>query len=89
VRTSPKYGRVYEITGVPRRSHILFHQGNFCGDTSMGYRSNVRGCILVGLKRGVLNGQQVVLSSRIARRRLETVMKFEPTTLEIRSCPVF
>ena len=86
MRVSPRYGRVYEITNVPNRSHILFHQANYCGDKDLGYRADVRGCVATGLKRGKLAGQQVVLASRTARRRLETIMNFAPTTLEIRSC---
>ena len=84
--TSPKYGPAYQVTNVPGRSGVLLHAGNFCGDTDKGYRTHVSGCILLGSKRGRLHGQKAVLASRIARRRLETVMNFEPTTLEIRSC---
>jgi len=86
LRVSPRYGRVFEIGDVPDRSYILLHQGNFCGDTSLGYRTNVRGCVLLGIKRGSLGGQKAVLSSRMARRRFETALNFQPTTLEIRAC---
>lgn len=85
VRFSPKFGRVYEVTGVPKRSHILFHQGNFCGSKESGFRSNVSGCILLGTRKGKINGQAAVLNSRIARRRFESVMEFEPFNLEVRS----
>jgi hypothetical protein len=37
---SPKFGETYEITGVPGRTHVLFHKGNTIEDT--------QGCILVG-----------------------------------------
>lgn len=37
---SPKFGNTFEVTGVPDRSHILFHKGNTTDDTE--------GCILVG-----------------------------------------
>lgn len=37
---SPKFGDTFEVTGVPGRSHILFHKGNLSDDT--------HGCILVG-----------------------------------------
>jgi hypothetical protein len=37
---SPKFGPTYEVMGVPNRSHILFHKGNFT--------HNTKGCILVG-----------------------------------------
>lgn len=37
---SPRFGNTFEVTGVPGRSHILFHKGNLAEDTY--------GCILVG-----------------------------------------
>ncbi len=41
---SPKFGNTFEVTGVPNRSHILFHKGNTIADT--------KGCILVGEQFG-------------------------------------
>jgi len=83
LRSSPKYGNVYEVTNVEGRTYILMHQGNYCGDSRLGFKTNVQGCILLGLKTGRLNGQKVVLDSRTARRRLESYMKFETFELEI------
>lgn len=83
VRISPKYGKVYEVTGVTGRTYILFHQGNFFGNKSLGFRTNVQGCILLGFKRGKLFGQKAVLASRIARTRFETVMGFETFKLKV------
>lgn len=37
---SPKFGETYEVTGVPGRTHVLFHKGNRVTDTN--------GCILIG-----------------------------------------
>lgn len=39
---SPRFGNTFEVTGVPGRSHILFHKGNQIADTA--------GCILVAEK---------------------------------------
>ena len=83
MRTSPRFGRAYEIKDVDGRSHILFHNGNWCGDEDLGYRSHVDGCILLGLERGKLDGQSAVLSSRRARHRFEAEMGAAPFTLEI------
>lgn len=38
---SPHFGETFEITEVPRRTHILFHKGNIPMQDS-------KGCILVG-----------------------------------------
>lgn len=52
---SPKFGDTFEVTGVPGRSHILFHKGNTEDDT--------HGCILVAEEFGKLHGKTAVLAS--------------------------
>ena len=37
---SPRFRRCLLATGVPGRSHILFHAGNFAGDAARGWRSS-------------------------------------------------
>ncbi|MCJ2166017.1 MULTISPECIES: DUF5675 family protein [unclassified Pseudodesulfovibrio] len=72
---SPTFGPTYEITGVPGRSHILFHQGNVSRDT--------RGCILLGRHFGVLGQERGVVQSRsvfaefMDRCRGEQAFQFE------------
>lgn len=63
---SPKFGNVYIVLDVPGRGYILFHSGNYAGDTRLGYRTHSKGCILPSLKRGVMNGQLAGLLSKIA-----------------------
>ncbi len=55
---SPRFGRTFEITDVPGRSHILFHRGNVAADTS--------GCVLLGSRFGVLGRARGVLDSGTA-----------------------
>ena len=43
---SPAFGRTFEISDVPGRSHILFHAGNVADDT--------QGCVLLGRYFGLL-----------------------------------
>jgi len=83
MRTSPRFGRCYEVQDVPGRSHILLHNGNFCGDDTMGFDTHVDGCILLGLNRGKLNDQCAVFSSRRARHKFENEMGGAPLELEI------
>ena len=83
IRISPKYGQVYHIKEVPKRSYILIHSGNIAGDTQMGYRTNVSGCILLGTYRGLLLNQWAVLNSRVAIRKFMTHMELESFTLKI------
>lgn len=45
------FGRVYELKRVEGRSNVLIHYGNWAGDESLGYVSDVEGCILVGQVR--------------------------------------
>lgn len=67
VTASRKFGRdLYEVMGVMGRSKIRIHAGNWSGDVSKGLRSDVEGCILVGMAHGKLEGQRAVVQSRTA-----------------------
>ena len=67
---SPKFksvgGKGYLLTGVPGRTGILIHPGNWCGDKAKGLKSDVQGCILLGLGIGELCGQRAITDSRAA-----------------------
>jgi hypothetical protein len=68
---SPKFGRgLFELHGVPGRAEVKIHKGNYCGDKSMRYKSDVEGCILVGMTHGVIAGQSAVLNSAAALEAL-------------------
>jgi len=57
---SPSFGPTFEVTEVPGRTAILFHQGNVVRDT--------HGCILLGSRFGRLGEERGVLDSRAAFR---------------------
>lgn len=78
---SPKYGLVYQVHNVPNRTHILFHWGNWAGDKSSGYKSNSDGCIILGMTRAIISGQNAVSSSRVAVERFHKIMGNKPFTL--------
>ncbi len=57
---------VFEVRGVPGRSAILIHAGNTVADTE--------GCILLGRKESVLDGEPAVTESRQAVLAFEQKM---------------
>ena len=83
MRISGKYGEVYHIKDVPNRSYILIHSGNWAGDIKKGFKTHVKGCILLGKSRGLLQGQWAVLNSRITVRKFMLLMQKQPFTLKI------
>lgn len=74
-RWSKKYGWHFHITNVKGRSWILLHSGNFAGDETLGYRTHSHGCILLGKTKGLLQGQQAILNSRITVRKFNNLMQ--------------
>ena len=69
---SAKLGRAcYHVRNVPGRSHILIHPANFCGDADLGRRTEIEGCITMGMTIGNLGGQMALLDSRKAVSLLE------------------
>ena len=83
IRLSPKYGRIYWVTNVPNREWVLIHSGNYAGDVEKGFKTHVRGCILLGQKKGYLGGQLAVLNSRVTVRSFMEFMNYEPFNLII------
>lgn len=80
---SPRFGMAYELRNVPDRSTILIHSGNFGGDISLGYKTHVQGCILLGSRFGVIEGQRAILNSRPTLAKFLTAMNREDFTLVI------
>ena len=52
---SPRFGKTFQVLGVPGRSDILFHAGNTANDTN--------GCIILAEHFGKLAGNRAVLNS--------------------------
>jgi hypothetical protein len=83
---SPRFKRhMYEIGPVDGRSGIRIHSANLMGDSKMGYRTQLHGCVALGEKLGWLDGQKAVLLSVTAIRHFETYMAGKPFDLEIRN----
>lgn len=83
ITRSPRFGRVYAVTGVDGRSNILFHSGNYAGDIDKGYKTHVQGCILLGKRTGDMGGQRAVLVSRPAVSEFMSRLAGQPFILEI------
>lgn len=50
LRPSSKFGyAVYELENVPNRVACEIHIGNWAGDVSLGWKSDVEGCTVLGL----------------------------------------
>lgn len=73
--TSGKYKGVYHLQAVPNRSGILIHAGNFMEHST--------GCIILGMRSGILSGRQAVLSSRSAIKKLREFFECDDFTLII------
>lgn len=81
--SSVKYPQAYRLSNVPNREAILIHQGNWAGNTDLGYKSNVLGCILVGRNIAEINGQMGVSHSKVTLLEFLDTMGKEPFNLTI------
>jgi len=72
---SGKYNRVWHVQDVKDRTEILFHAGNFVRHSL--------GCILVGVKHGVLGGEDAVLSSKVGLQLMRDELEDQAFTLVI------
>lgn len=85
---SAHFGRaVYLIENVPGRDAIEMHNGNFAGDITKGFQSDLRGCCSPGGKRDYLINkygipQKAVLDSRLALDQIIEATGGEPIEIE-------
>jgi len=80
---SPSKGWVYMVQNVPNRENVLIHVANYCG-TAPKYKSDLLGCIGLGLGFGQLIGQKAITSSGLAFNQFNDLMNQQPFTLNIR-----
>jgi len=80
---SKKFGRTFVVQGVPGRSAILFHSGIWAGNTAKGFKTHSAGCILLGQKHGIYDGQFAILNSRITVSQFKDNMQYKPFKLII------
>lgn len=75
--------KLYSVEGVNNRIGIRIHPANFAGDRTLGYDSQLHGCIALGLHTGVMGGQKCLLLSSVAVRKFESLMNREFFVLEV------
>ena len=75
--------RMYLLMNVNNRVGVRIHSGNLMGDKSLGYRCQLAGCISLGEKLGMIDGQKAVLLSTVAMRKFEKLMNGQNFILEI------
>lgn len=80
---SPTFGPCFKLMGVPGRTNILIHPGNWVGDVDAGYISDSKGCICPGTGRKMLKGQDTVGSSKAALEELMDIFPQQEFTLKI------
>ncbi len=73
----------YGLKNVPNRSGILIHPGNMAGDKAKGHRTNVKGCIALGSRMGVLWNQMAVMDSRTTCAAFEIFAQHKRFWLEV------
>ncbi len=74
----------YEILGVPGRAGIRIHSANFGGDDRKGWKKQLAGCVALGERVGVMDGQKAILVSKPAIRRFEVLLGRVEFILEVR-----
>ena len=74
----------YELTNTGKRQGIRIHAATYAGDTSKGFRNHLAGCLALGERLGVMDGQKCLLVSKPAIRRFEQILNGKDFTLEIR-----
>ena len=85
---SPKFGKVYHVTNVPRRYAVLIHSANFAGDVDKGWTTQLHGCIAPFLKSGVMRNNSGVMQAAglVSKPALNLLMEWaedQPFNLEI------
>jgi hypothetical protein len=80
--------KLYLVNGISGRFGVRIHSANFAGDKDMivngkKLKSQLHGCIALGLHTGAMGGQKCLLLSSVAVRKFENLMNRESFLLEV------
>ena len=65
--TSPQFGNTFKVSNVPGRKDVLFHPGNYKGDTE--------GCILLAQHFGKIKEERAIINSGATFSKFMELMK--------------
>lgn len=77
----------YQVQNVSGRSGILIHAGNFAGAKDIGYKSDVEGCILLGMHMGYIGKQRCLTSSKIAIKKFQGLISGRAADIVVAGVP--
>lgn len=66
-------GHRWYLENIEDRSGVMFHVGNWAGDKSAGFKSDTRGCILLGLGHIMRDAQIMLTQSTAAIAAFEAI----------------
>ncbi len=76
---------LYLVDPVAGRFAIRIHAANLAGDVKKGFKSQLAGCIALGMARGTIQGQKAILVSKTAVRKLESFVNRQSFILEVKN----
>ena len=76
---------LYEIKGVPGRSECKFHNGTWAGDRKKGYKSDSKGCPIIGQNKRLIDEQWGVNYSRVSLEKFHALMNGEDMMLTVKN----
>ena len=76
---------MYLVAPVVGRAGIRIHAANLMGDATLGFRSQLNGCVSLGERLGTIASQRALLLSTPALRRFEALTRGKPFELEVRN----
>ncbi len=80
---SPHFKRNVFLINTKKRTGVRIHSANFAGDNPP-YHKQLNGCLALGEKIGMMDGQLAIFVSKSAVRRFEKLMNKESFKLEIK-----